>query len=107
MYIMYLCALFFIIKINWYFTVISRNTYTFYIYIVIVNTFHKKIGYYCKICFNNLIFTNVGKQNVDEFTKNHTFNLPTKTFIDNYMKSFQNDPFNDEFPQTLIKSDVK
>jgi len=49
----------------------------------------------------------LGKQNLEEYKKNNTFNLPTKTFIDNYMKSFCDDPFNDEFSQTLIKSDVK
>jgi len=81
--------------------------YVYYIFEVIVKSFHKKIWYFSKICFNIFIFTNVGKQDVEEFTKNNAFNLPTKTFIDNYMKSFHNDPFNDEFPQMLIKSDVK
>lgn len=33
--------------------------------------------------------------------------MPSKNFIDNYMKSFCDDPFNDEFPQSLIKSDIK
>lgn len=33
--------------------------------------------------------------------------MPSKNFIDNYMKSFCDDPFDDEFPQSLIKSDIK
>lgn len=49
----------------------------------------------------------LGKQNLEEYTKHNDFNLPTKTFIDNYMKSFCEDPIDDEFPQSLIKSDVK
>lgn len=49
----------------------------------------------------------LGKKNVEEYTKKNSYNLPTKTFIDNYIKSFCDDPFNDEFSQELLKSDVK
>lgn len=53
------------------------------------------------------MFLFTGKQSLDEYKKNNTFHMPSKTFIDSYMKSFCDDPFNDEFPQTLIKSDIK
>lgn len=49
----------------------------------------------------------VGKKNLEEYTKHNVFNLPTKIFIENYMKSFSEDPFNDEFPQSLMKSEIK
>ncbi|VVC38199.1 Tetratricopeptide repeat,Tetratricopeptide repeat-containing domain,Tetratricopeptide-like helical [Cinara cedri] len=58
------------------------------------------------IIFADSVIKNLGKQNLIEYTKHNTFNLPTKTFIDNYMKSFCDDPFSDEFTLTLLKSDV-
>ncbi|XP_025425976.1 mitochondrial import receptor subunit TOM70 [Sipha flava] len=58
------------------------------------------------VIFADSVIKKLGRQNLEEYTKNNSFNLPTKTFIDNYLKSFCDDPFNDEFPQTLVKSDV-
>ncbi|XP_050547936.1 mitochondrial import receptor subunit TOM70-like isoform X3 [Daktulosphaira vitifoliae] len=58
------------------------------------------------LMFADSVIKGLGKKNLAEFTKSHVFNLPTKTFIDNYMKSFCDDPFNDEFSQALLQSDV-
>lgn len=55
----------------------------------------------------NILICNVGKKNLEEYKKHNVFNLPTKIFIENYMKSFSEDPFNDEFPQSLMKSEIK
>lgn len=49
----------------------------------------------------------IGQNNLEEYMKHNAFNLPSKTFIENYLKSFSNDLFNDEFSQSLMKSDVK
>lgn len=49
----------------------------------------------------------LGKKNLEEYQKHNIFNLPTKTYIENYIYSFSDDPFNDEFPQSLMLSDVK
>jgi len=58
---------------------------------------------------NNISYVNIflGKQDLEEYTKTNVFRLPTNIFIDNYMKSFCNDPFDDEFTESLIKSDIK
>lgn len=62
----------------------------------------------CMFILNSLILNKfLGKKNLEEYTKKNVFNLPTKTFIENYMKSFCDDPFNDEFAQSLVKSDIK
>lgn len=58
------------------------------------------------IMFADSVIKSLGKQNLEEYTKHNAFNLPTKIFIENYLKSFSEDPFNDEFPQTLMKSEV-
>ncbi|XP_050441648.1 mitochondrial import receptor subunit TOM70-like [Adelges cooleyi] len=58
------------------------------------------------LLFADSVIKNLGQQNLADYTKNHVFNLPTKTFIDSYMKSFCDDPFNDEFSQALLQSDV-
>lgn len=68
---------------------------------------HSKNRYYYEICLNILNCIHLGKANVEKYMRSNVFNLPTKTFISNYMKSFCNDPFDDEFSQTLRKSDVK
>lgn len=58
------------------------------------------------IMFADSVIKSLGKKNLEEYTKHNVFNLPTKIFIENYMKSFSEDPFNDEFPQSLMKSEI-
>lgn len=49
----------------------------------------------------------LGRQNIQEYIENNAFNLPTKAYIENQMNLFIDDPFNDEFSLSLIKSDIK
>lgn len=43
---------------------------------------------------------------MDNYTKKMVFNLPSKSYIENYLKSFCDDPFDEQFPQSLVKSGV-
>ncbi|VVC26061.1 Tetratricopeptide repeat,Tetratricopeptide repeat-containing domain,Tetratricopeptide-like helical [Cinara cedri] len=56
--------------------------------------------------FADSVNKSLAKQNLEEYTKHNAFNLPSKIFIDNYMKTFSDDPFSDEFALTLLKSDI-
>ncbi|VVC26081.1 Tetratricopeptide repeat,Tetratricopeptide repeat 1,Tetratricopeptide repeat-containing [Cinara cedri] len=58
------------------------------------------------IIFSDNLLKSLGEQNLEEYTKHKEFNLPSKTFIKQFLKSFPDDPFSDEFVLTLLKSDI-
>lgn len=79
-------------------------------YILILLSHYYIIIYKSCIMFVNSLILNViclGKKDLEEYKKNNVFNLPTKMCIEDYIKSFCDNPFNDEFSQLLMKSDVK
>lgn len=49
----------------------------------------------------------LGEKNLEEYMKYNAFDLPSKIYICTYLKSFCDDPYNDEFPQALVNSDEK
>ncbi|VVC46070.1 Tetratricopeptide repeat,Tetratricopeptide repeat-containing domain,Tetratricopeptide-like helical [Cinara cedri] len=58
------------------------------------------------IIFSNNLLKSLGEQNMEEYTKHNAFNLPSKSLINQFLKSFCDDPFSDEFALTLLKSDI-
>ncbi|VVC27137.1 Tetratricopeptide repeat,Tetratricopeptide repeat-containing domain,Tetratricopeptide-like helical [Cinara cedri] len=58
------------------------------------------------LIFADSVTSSLAKQNMEEYIKGNPLNLPSKTFIDNYLKSFCDVPFSDEFALTLLKSDI-
>ncbi|VVC27612.1 Tetratricopeptide repeat-containing domain,Tetratricopeptide-like helical domain [Cinara cedri] len=59
------------------------------------------------LSFADSVNKSLAKQNMEEYIKGNPLNFPSKTFIDNYLKSFCDDPFSEEFALTLLKSDIK
>ncbi|VVC39133.1 Tetratricopeptide repeat,Tetratricopeptide repeat-containing domain,Tetratricopeptide-like helical, partial [Cinara cedri] len=58
------------------------------------------------LSFADSVNKNLAKQNIEEHTKYRALNLPSRAFIDSYLKSFCDDPFSEEFTMTLLKSDI-
>ncbi|VVC30119.1 Tetratricopeptide repeat,Tetratricopeptide repeat-containing domain,Tetratricopeptide-like helical [Cinara cedri] len=58
------------------------------------------------VIFSDNLLKSLGEQNLEEYTKHNAFNLPSKTFINQFLKSFCDDPFSDEFTMALLKSDI-